>query len=116
MAAHRDTGNPPTGEGSQVILGQNSNSCPFLSHIPTIIDIDVRGDRVLFVGTNHCFSAEDGSHEHEEAKSFRVCSRALARSYPVMRAMFFGNFSEATQETIHLPDLWNCCCIFPLGT
>jgi hypothetical protein len=104
MAADRDSVDPPTGEEPQVILGQNNNSCPFLSQISTVINIDERGDRFVTVGTSECFIQEDGTHEHAEAKSLRVCSRALARSSPVMRAMFFGNFSEATQETIHLPE------------
>ncbi|KAF7532282.1 hypothetical protein G7054_g8118 [Neopestalotiopsis clavispora] len=81
------------------------SQCNFLTQVTaTVIDIDQRGDRIVQVGTNKCEINDDGNHLHTEAMRFRVCSKALARSTPVMEAMLFGNFREAAQETIHLPE------------
>ncbi|KAF7530154.1 hypothetical protein G7054_g9669 [Neopestalotiopsis clavispora] len=80
-------------------------TCPFLSRIPTITDIDSRGDRILNVGSNRCEVDDSGTHQSTEySMRFRVCSRTLARFSPVFAAMLFGSFSEATQEVIDLPE------------
>ncbi|ETS76446.1 hypothetical protein PFICI_11833 [Pestalotiopsis fici W106-1] len=104
MASKRKAVESPEGEQKRHIPPQPPEPCPFLIQVPTIIDVDVRGDRILVVGTNQCKIMADGTHEHKEAKSFRICSRALARSSPVMRAMLFGKFTAATQDTINFPE------------
>lgn len=78
--------------------------CRFPTRTITLTDIDERGDRILEVGTNKCDIDDDGDHRHTIARRFRVCSKALARSSPVMNAMLFGKFCEAAQATIHLPE------------
>jgi hypothetical protein len=81
------------------------SQCTFLTQChPTIIDIDKRGDLVLLVGMHRCEIKANGEHKHTEAMAFRVCSRTLARSSPVMEAMLFGTFCEAAQATINLPE------------
>ncbi|ETS76474.1 hypothetical protein PFICI_11861 [Pestalotiopsis fici W106-1] len=79
--------------------------CAFL-YQPSVatIDIDKRGDLILLVGKHKCKIKANGDHQHTEAMAFRVCSRSLARSSPVMEAMLFGNFREATQTTIELTE------------
>lgn len=84
-------------------LDLNLDVCEFLDHIPDIIELDPRGDRVLMVGTNTC-QVKDGVHHHEAAMRFRVCSRSVGRFSPVMSAMVFGNSVEASQETIAFPE------------
>lgn len=80
------------------------STCPHLDRVPVFVDIDPRGDRILVVSTNECTIKANGQHEHKEAMRFRVCSRALARSSDVMKAMLFGAFREAGQHQIDLPD------------
>ncbi|KAF3022628.1 hypothetical protein E8E14_013904 [Neopestalotiopsis sp. 37M] len=81
------------------------SECAFLTQPhATIIDIDKRGDLILLVGKRRCEIKANGDHKHTEAMAFRVCSRALARSSPVMEAMLFGSFREAAQKTINLPE------------
>ncbi|KAJ0313196.1 hypothetical protein COL5a_004048 [Colletotrichum fioriniae] len=58
------------------------------------ISFDDRGDLTLRVG-----SLEDGFGDVFE---FVVCSRALARASPVLRAMLFGGFSESKPDG----DIW----------
>ncbi|KAF7530149.1 hypothetical protein G7054_g9665 [Neopestalotiopsis clavispora] len=81
-----------------------STDCEFLAMLPRHVEIDPLGDKTLIVGTNQCSIDTSGAHEHKRAGSFRVCSRALARSSPVMKAMLFGNFQESRQDIVRLPE------------
>ncbi|KAK6203964.1 hypothetical protein LQW54_008537 [Pestalotiopsis sp. IQ-011] len=79
--------------------------CAYLTRPQTtIVDINERGDIVLLVGEFKCQIKANGDHVHTKAVGFRVCSSTLARASPVMKAMLFGNFREATQTTITLPE------------
>lgn len=69
-----------------------------------IIPIDKHGDKYLEVGRNSCTIDANGHHTHTTAKTFRVCSRSLARASPVMEAMFFGRFREAHETHVSFPD------------
>lgn len=95
-----------TGEetDSTVPTQHEAEPCEFLDHVPSIVELDKRGDRELVVGTNKCSIDSGGIHEHKSAMRFRVCSKTLARSSPVMEAMLFGQFTEAHQEVVNLPD------------
>lgn len=81
-----------------------STDCEFLAMLPQHVEIDPLGDKTSIVGTNQCSIDASGIHEHKRAGSFRVCSRALARSSPVMKAMLFGNFQESRQDIVRLPE------------
>lgn len=70
----------------------------------TIVNINERGDIVLLVGEFTCQIKANGHHVHTKAVGFRVCSNTLARASPVMKAMLFGKFREASQTIIALPD------------
>lgn len=93
-----------TGEETDNTAQHEAEPCEFLDHVPSIIELDKRGDRELVVGTNKCSIDSDGIHEHKSVMRFRVCSKALARSSPVLEAMLFGQFTEANQEVVKLPD------------
>ncbi|KAI0168628.1 hypothetical protein BJ166DRAFT_611723 [Pestalotiopsis sp. NC0098] len=69
-----------------------------------IIPIDKHGDKYLEVGRNSCTIDTNGDHTHTTAKTFRVCSRSLARASPVMEAMFFSRFREAHETHVSFPD------------
>ncbi|KAK6222265.1 hypothetical protein LQW54_000965 [Pestalotiopsis sp. IQ-011] len=83
-------------------LDLSLNACEFLDHIPDIIEVDPRGDKILLVGINTCQITDD-VHHHEAAVRFRVCSRTLGRFSPVMAAML-DKVDETTQETIAFPE------------
>lgn len=70
----------------------------------TIVNINERGDIVLLVGKFTCQIKANGDHVHTKAVGFRVCSNTLARASPVMKAMLFGKFWEASQTIIALPE------------
>ncbi|KAI4596374.1 hypothetical protein KJ359_005503 [Pestalotiopsis sp. 9143b] len=69
-----------------------------------IITIDKYGDKYLEVGRNSCTIDANGHHTHTKAKTFRVCSKSLARASPVMEAMFSGRFREAHETHVSFPD------------
>lgn len=79
--------------------------CAFLTQPHTaIVEIDKQGDIILLVGEHRCEVKANGDHVHTKAVGFRVCSSTLARASPVLKAMLFGKFWEATQTTIKLPE------------
>jgi hypothetical protein len=102
MATDHDTDDTTTGVGNS--YPHVLTDCNFLAMLPRHVEIDPIGDKTLIVGTNQCSIDTSGAHEHKRAGSFRVCSRTLARSSPVMKAMLFGKFQESRQDVIKLPE------------
>jgi hypothetical protein len=72
---------------------------PSASQAPNTISFDERGDLRLEIG--------DADDERGQT-SFLVCSRALARTSPVFKAMLFGGYAESKpahgEWVVQLPD------------
>ncbi|KAK7963988.1 hypothetical protein PG996_008324 [Apiospora saccharicola] len=88
-----------------------SMPCPRTPEEPALKVMDADGDLLLKVGTTKCTTSpafSGGPHLHDVVFTFQVCSRTLARSSPVWKAMLFGGFAESKPKEgdwiVSLPD------------
>ncbi|KAK8001279.1 hypothetical protein PG991_013501 [Apiospora marii] len=73
-------------------------TCPATPDEPPVKALDDDGDLLLRVGTTMCTSLQvcsDGTHDHDVAHTFRVCSRTMARASLVWKKMLFSGFAES---------------------